>query len=135
MELGVGMEKDNRGQQPDNGSAPAGAERSSRSSKGEAKPQRWSAKGKMEIVLRVLRGESLDGLSRELRVAVPDLVKWRDAFVAGGLANLKARPEGPTEEELRQAQAKIGDLTMRLELAERLIQKGGPAGRQRRSGR
>ena len=116
MESGVGVEKDYRNQQPDNGSVLYGAEGSIQASKGRDEQQRWSAKGKMEVVLRILRGEPVDGLSRELRVAVPDLVRWRDDFLARGLANLKARPAGPTEEQLRQAQAKIGDLAMRLEL-------------------
>ena len=125
MESGVGVEKDYRNQQPDNGSVLYGAEGSIQASKGRDEQQRWSAKGKMEVVLRILRGEPVDGLSRELRVAVPDLVRWRDDFLAGGLANLKARPAGPTEEQLRQAQAKIGDLAMRLELGRRAHPKRG----------
>jgi hypothetical protein len=32
-------------------------------------PERWSARRKMEIVLRLLRGEDLGQLSREIQVA------------------------------------------------------------------
>ena len=40
--------------------------------------QRWTAARKREVVLRLLRGESLDGLSRELGVEVYRLEKWRE---------------------------------------------------------
>ncbi|NGX38499.1 MAG: hypothetical protein K1000chlam2_01673 [Chlamydiae bacterium] len=33
------------------------------------RPKRWSASRKMEVVVRCLRGESLDNLSREIGVA------------------------------------------------------------------
>ena len=40
--------------------------------------QRWSAVRKREIVLRLLRGESLDAVSREIGVEVYRLERWRD---------------------------------------------------------
>src|SRR5688500_20067468 len=39
---------------------------------------RWSAARKREIVLRLLRGESLDVVSREIGVEVYRLERWRD---------------------------------------------------------
>src|SRR3712207_6916163 len=39
---------------------------------------RWSAGKKMDAVLRLLRGESLDALSRELGVEAHRLAAWRD---------------------------------------------------------
>jgi transposase-like protein len=50
---------------------------------------RWSAGKKMEVVLRLLRGESLEELSQELQVEAHRLAAWRDDFLEGGK---KARP-------------------------------------------
>ena len=41
---------------------------------------RWSAGKKMEAVLRLLRGEPLETLSRELQVEAHRLAAWRDDF-------------------------------------------------------
>ena len=51
---------------------------------------RWSAKRKTAAVLRLLRGEDIESLSRELGVTAATLSGWRDQFLAGGEANLKA---------------------------------------------
>lgn len=55
---------------------------------------RLSANKKMDAVLRLLRGESLDQLSRELGVEAHRLAAWRDEFMAGGREGLKGRHEG-----------------------------------------
>jgi transposase len=39
---------------------------------------RWSAGKKMDAVLRLLRGESLEELSRELQVEAHRLAAWRE---------------------------------------------------------
>jgi transposase len=55
---------------------------------------RWSAGKKMEAVLRLLRGESLEELSRELQVEAHRLAAWRDDFLEGGKEGLKGqRPD------------------------------------------
>ena len=57
---------------------------------------RWSAGKKMDAVLRLLRGESLEELSRELGVEAHRLTAWRDDFLAGGKEGLKGqRPTDP----------------------------------------
>ena len=45
---------------------------------GLAPGQRWSAARKREVVLRMLRGESVEALSRELGIEIYRLEKWRD---------------------------------------------------------
>ena len=45
---------------------------------GLAPGQRWSVARKRDVVLRLLRGESVEGLSRELGVEIYRLEKWRD---------------------------------------------------------
>src|ERR1700760_3018674 len=51
-----------------------------------------SAGRKREAVLRLLRGEDLELVSRELGVTAAELSGWRDRFLAGGEASLKRRP-------------------------------------------
>jgi transposase-like protein len=55
---------------------------------------RWSAGKKMDAVLRLLRGEPLDMLSRELRVQAHRLAAWRDDFLEA--ASRRCRASGPT---------------------------------------
>jgi hypothetical protein len=45
--------------------------------------QRWSIARKREATLRLLRGESLEALSRELGVEMYRLEAWRDRAYAG----------------------------------------------------
>ncbi len=77
---------------------------------------RFSAKRKSEAVLRLLRGEDLDTLSRELGVTAATLSSWRDAFLDGGTAALKSRPTDDRDELIARLQAKVGQLTMDNEL-------------------
>jgi hypothetical protein len=42
-------------------------------------------------VLRILRGEPLEIVARELGVTAADISGWRDAFLEAGAASLKAR--------------------------------------------
>ena len=51
---------------------------------GEERPERWSARAKTEIVLRLLKGEGLDPVSRETQVPVHELERWRRIFLEGG---------------------------------------------------
>ncbi|MCP4872415.1 MAG: hypothetical protein GY898_27260, partial [Proteobacteria bacterium] len=41
--------------------------------------QRWSARKKQDLVLRLLRGESLDAVSRETGLPVSRIAGWRAA--------------------------------------------------------
>ncbi len=88
-------------------------------------PERWSAKAKSEIVLRVLRGEAVDAVSREIQVPVHEVESWRRDFLDGAMAKLKSRSGESADRVLKQAQAKIGELTMKVELIEMLLEKRG----------
>src|SRR5216684_6272789 len=87
-------------------------------------PERWSVQRKTELVLRLLRGEVLDAVSRESQVPAHELVSWKRVFLEQGTRGLKTRSD-PEERDLTLARAKIGELMMRLELAEHLIEKRG----------
>ena len=87
-------------------------------------PERWSVQRKTELVVRLLRGEGLDGVSRESQVPAHELERWHRIFLEQGKRGLRTKAE-PEERELTLARAKIGELMMRLELAEDLIEKRG----------
>jgi hypothetical protein len=79
--------------------------------------QRWSARRKREAVLRLLRGESLETLSRELGVEIYRLEQWRERALAGVDVSLKDREEDhPVHAELDAAKRHIGELSMEVEL-------------------
>ena len=96
---------------------------------------RWSSRRKTEVVLRALRGEDLDALSRELGVTVGAIAQWREQFLAGGQAAVKSRPADERDDEVGRLRAKIGELTMENELlrerSRRAEGDGGPFGRWR----
>ena len=78
--------------------------------------RRMSARHKQDAVVRLLRGEDLELLSRELAVTAAELSGWRDAFLAGGAASLKSRPADARDAEIGRLKEKVGDLTMANEL-------------------
>ncbi len=89
--------------------------------------ERWSAGRTSEVVLRLLRGEAIEAVSREIAVPVHHLEEWRRVFLDGGKANLRTRGLPDEEREVRRVQAKLGEMVMRAELAEGLLQKRGIA--------
>ncbi len=98
---------------------------------------RFSARRKTEAVLRLLRGEDLDTLSRELGVVAATLAGWRDAFLDGGTAAMKSRPADDRDELVARLQAKVAQLTMDNELLGQKCQHlegGRPFAPRRRSG-
>ena len=78
--------------------------------------RRMSARRKQDAVVRLLRGEDLELLSRELGVTAAELSGWRDAFLAGGGASLKSRPADARDAEIGRLKEKVGDLTLANEL-------------------
>ena len=96
---------------------------------------RFSAKRKSEAVLRLLRGEDLDVLSRELGVTAATLSSWRQAFLDGGTAAMKSRPADDRDELVDRLRAKVGQLTMDNELLGqkcRHLESGRPFASRRR---
>ena len=72
--------------------------------------QRWSASRKRDVVLRLLCGESLEALSREVGVEIYRLDAWRARAMAGLEFGLKARHGEPVAEVLDAAKRHIGEL-------------------------
>lgn len=91
--------------------------------KSKAERGRFSSRKKTEAVLRLLRGEDLDLLSRELGVTAATLSDWRAQFLASGQASLKSRAADGRDDELARLKALVGDLTMRLELSREAVRR------------
>ena len=81
-----------------------------------AEIKRWSASRKREVVLRLFRGESVDALSREVSVPIYRLEQWRDRALAGIDSGLKERENDPVEKQLDEANRRIGELVMEVEI-------------------
>lgn len=75
--------------------------------------------------MRLLRGEELDVVSREMKVSAARLSRWREEFIAAGVAGLRSRETTPAERELQRAKAKVGELTMKIEVIEGVLRKRG----------
>jgi hypothetical protein len=96
--------------------------------------RRFSAKRKLAAVQRLMRGESLDAVSREENVPVHRLTEWRDKVLMGAESALKERERDARDEEIARLQAKVGEITMDNELLYAKIDKlegGRPLARRR----
>ena len=74
---------------------------------------------KREVVLRLMRGEPVETLSRELGVEVYRLEQWREKALLGIDEALRDRTGDPLEAELDMAKRHIGELSMEIELLRR----------------
>jgi transposase len=91
--------------------------------------QRWSATRKRDVVLRLLRGESIEAISRQVVVEPYRLEQWRERALAGLDAGLKDRAENdPVQAGLGAAYKRLGELGMENELLrEKIARLEGPA--------
>src|SRR6476659_7068679 len=93
-----------------NGEArPGEAERPQES--GAASPGRggrMSRQRKTTAVLRLVRGEDLETVSRSLGVTAATLSGWRDAFFAAGEAALTTKPAAGEDLESERLKARLG---------------------------
>ena len=101
------------------------------------RPLRMTAGRKRDAVLRILRGEPLEILARELGVTAAEVSGWRDAFLEAGAASLKARARDDRDATIDRLRTKVGALTMDTELLQAKIERleagggGGPFGSRR----
>ena len=93
--------------------------------------QRWSVARKREVVLRLLRGESVELLSRELGVPIFKLEQWRQKADAALDGALKEREAEAASTELAAAMQRIGELSMENELLRSRTERPGPLARRR----
>jgi transposase len=93
--------------------------------------QRWSLARKRDVVLRLMQGEPVEGLSRRLAVPVWQLEEWRRRGLAGIDAGLRERDDDPKDRQLSEAHRRIGELNMENELLRARLEKPGPLARRR----
>src|SRR5689334_9751167 len=77
---------------------------------------RMSRQHKREAVLRLLRGEDLELVSRSLGVTAATLSGWREAFLAAGEASLATRPTDGEALESARLKARLGEMLLEREL-------------------
>jgi len=109
-----------------------GAAEGERSSTGVApEVKRWSANRKKEVVIRLMRGEPVDALSRELGIEIYRLEEWHQKALQGIETALKAREGDPLTTELDAAMRRIGEITMENELLREKARRAHPLGFRR----
>jgi hypothetical protein len=67
-------------------------------------------------VLRLLRGETLDEVSRDLKVEISRLEAWRDKGIHGIEEAMKEREGDPLQAQLNEVNRRLGELMMENEL-------------------
>src|SRR4051795_7315689 len=82
---------------------------------------RMSRQRKSAAVLRLLRGEDLETVSRSLGVTAATLSGWREAFLAAGEASLSTRPTDGEALESGRLKARLGEMLLERELLEAKI--------------
>ena len=101
---------------------------------GRGRGGRFSAGRKREVVMRLLRGEDLESVSRAVGITAARASHWRAQFLAAGQAGLKSRATDARDEDHRRLQAKIGELLMETELLYAKVDQleaSGPLARRR----
>ena len=92
---------------------------------------RWTVSRKKEVVLRLMRGEPIDALSRELGIEVYRLEKWHRKALQGIETALKTRDGDPLAAELAAAMRRLGEITMENELLRYKVSKARPLAPER----
>src|ERR687890_2397333 len=82
---------------------------------------RLSRQRKRDAVLRLLRGEELELVSRSLGVTAATLSGWREALLAAGEASLATRPTDGEALESDRLKARLGEMLLERELLEAKI--------------
>ena len=95
---------------------------------GRGRGGRFSAGRKREVVMRLLRGEDLESVSRAVGITAARASHWRAQFLAAGQAGLKSRVPDARDEDHRRLtgqdrRAADGDRVT--------VREGGPAGGRR----
>ena len=80
------------------------------------KRTRKSVNVKEQAVLRLLKGEDLELVSRQTGFALHELSRWRDKFILGGRENLKSHPRDSCDAELEQRDKLISKLALENEI-------------------
>ena len=83
---------------------------------------------------RLLRGDPLELVARELNVTAARLSAWRDRALLAAEAALKERERDDRDDEIARLKGKVGEMTMETELLREKIARleaGAPLARRR----
>jgi transposase len=123
-------------QAKDIGARPSAAERPQESGVAAlGRGGRMSRQRKTVAVLRLLRGEDLETVSRELGVTAATLTGWHDAFLAAGEVALTTRPATGEELQSDRLKARLGAALIERDLLNEkiaLLEADRPFARRRR---
>ena len=101
---------------------------------GPGRGGRMSRRRKTAAVLRLLRGEDLETVSRALGVTAATLSGWRNAFLAGGEAALASRAGTGEDLAAERLKAKLGEALIERDLLQEKVthlEAGRPLARRR----
>jgi hypothetical protein len=127
MSREIGMEEHEELKMEEGPGDAKGGRRPTGAAPGAAPVKRWTARRKREVALRLLRGEPLDAVSRDVGVPMYRLAQWRDRAMTGIEVALYEGPGDGREAALEEARRKIGDLLMEIDLLKKSHPK--PPGR------
>ena len=102
---------------------------------GPGRGGRMSRPRKREAVLRLLRGEDLEMVSRALGVTAATLSGWRDAFLVAGEAALATRAGSGEELAAERLKGRLGEALIERDLLREKVaalEAGRPLARRRR---
>ena len=87
--------------------------------------QRWGKRRKLEVVMRLFSGEAMEDVSRDVGVEISRLEKWREKGIRGLEEGLKEREGDPVQAALDDANRRIGELSMEVELLREKARRSG----------
>jgi transposase-like protein len=93
-----------------------------------------SRQRKTAAVMRLVRGEDLETVSRELGVTAATLTGWRDAFLAAGEAAMATKPGTGEDLESDRLKARLGEALIERDLLHEkiaILEANRPLGRRR----
>jgi transposase len=105
--------------------------------KGGSQGRNFTAEFKAKVVQRLLAGESVSGLSREVQIKRQILYRWREAYRKEGLEGLarpRGRPRGPWrrdrpasppagEERIGELERKVGQQALVIDFLQRACKR------------
>ena len=95
--------------------------------------ERWTAKRRAALVLRVLKGEtSVAEAARQHGLTVGEVENWQDQFLRAAENGLRRRPKDEDalkEEQIKKLKQKIGDLVVENDVLREAL-KPYPLGRE-----
>ena len=95
---------------------------------------RMTVARKIDATVRVIRGEPMELVARDLGVTAADVSRWHEALFEGAECALKEKKSDPKDKKIGRLQSLLGETTMDNELLREKIERletGRPLVRRR----